>query len=135
MAAVDVLAGANCWRETSDMGRLRSTVQTLAVTAALVCALSLAGLSTSYAAPPNVPGTDDVSQQPCNDVCKAYMAWSDRVSAMLHPSPTGAQTAVNDGKPAGRVVRQRASKTRQPGLNAFAQFPVRRDARAPSAER
>jgi hypothetical protein len=78
-------------------------------------------------------GTDDASQQPCNDVCKAYMAWSDRVSAQLHPSPV-AQTAVPDGKPAGQMVHRRASRTRQPGLNAFAQFPVRRNATAQSAE-
>src|SRR3954454_17380267 len=115
------------------IGRLRSTMQALGAAAAFVCALSLAGPSTSHAAPPNVTGTNDVGGQPCNDVCKAYLAWSDRVSAMLHPSPPEAQTAVHDAKPARQVVPHRASGTRQRGLNSFAQFPVRRDATARSA--
>ena len=110
------------------MNRLRSTMQTLGAAAALICALSLGGLSTSHAATSNVPGTDDVAAQPCNDVCKAYMAWSDRVSAKLHPSSPVAQATVPDGKPADRIVHRRASRTRQPSLNSFAQFPVRRDA-------
>jgi len=116
------------------MGRLRSTMQTPGATAALICALSVAGLSASHAAPPNVPGTDNASREPCNDVCKAYMAWSDRVSTMLHPSQPVVQTAVRDAKPAGQMVHHHASKTRQPGLSSFAQFPVRSDAAAPSAE-
>jgi len=115
------------------MGRLRSTTHRLGATAALICALSLAGLGTSRAASPNVSGSGGVGGQPCNDVCKAYMAWSDRVAAMLHPSPTAGE-AVPDAKPAGQVVHRRLSKPRQPSLNAFAQFPARRDARAQSAE-
>jgi hypothetical protein len=116
------------------MGRLRSTMQTLGATAALIYALSLAGLSTSHAASSNLSGTDYVSRQPCNDVCKAYMAWSDRVSAMFHPPRPVVRTAVDHAKPAGRMVHHRASKTRQPGLNSFAQFPVRSDAPLQSAE-
>jgi len=116
------------------MGRLRSTISTLGATAALLCALGLAAPGTSHAAPPNGPATSDVGSQPCNDVCKAYLAWSDRVSAKLHPSPTVAQTAVPDGKPAVRAIRHVASRNRQPGLNAFAQFPVRRRAAAQPAE-
>jgi len=116
------------------MGRLRSTMQTLGAIAALLSALSLAGPSTSHAAESMMSGTDDVSQPPCNDVCKDYMAWSDRVSAKLHPSSTAAQSAFHDGKPAGQMVRRRASGTRQPGLNSFAQFPVRRVATPRSAE-
>jgi hypothetical protein len=117
------------------MNRLRSTTQTLGAAAALICALSLAAAapSPSYAAASNVSGTDDASQQPCNDVCKAYMAWSDRVSAQLRPSSPLAQAAVPDGKPAGQMVHRRASRTRQPSLSSFAQFPVRRNA-AQSAE-
>ena len=116
------------------MGRLRSTIPTLGATAVLLCALGLAAPGTSHAAPPNGPATNDVSSQPCNDVCKAYMAWSDRLSAKLRPSPPVAQTAVPDGKPAGRAIHHVASRTRQPGLNAFAQFPVRRRATAQPAE-
>jgi hypothetical protein len=116
------------------MGRLRSTMQTLGAAAALIYALSLAGLSTSHAAPSNLSRTDYVSRQPCNDVCKAYLAWSDRVSAMFHPSQPVAQTAVHHGKPAGWMVHHPASKTRQPSSNSFAQFPVRSDATPQSAE-
>jgi hypothetical protein len=119
------------------MNRLRSTTQTLGAAAAFICALSLAAAaapSPLYAAASTVSGTDDASQQPCNDVCRAYMAWSDRVSAQLRPSSPVAQTAVPDGKPAGQMVHRRASRTRQPSLNSFAQFPVRRSATAQSAE-
>jgi hypothetical protein len=62
------------------------------------------------------------------------MAWSDRVSAKLRPPSPVAQAALHDGKPAGQMVRRRASGTRQPGLNSFAQFPGRRDATPRSAE-
>jgi hypothetical protein len=117
------------------MGRLRSTMQTLGATATLICALSLAGLGTSHAAPADLSGTDDVSRPPCNDVCKAYLAWSDRVSAMFHPSPPVAQPAVvHHAKPVDRMVHHRAPKMRQPGLNSFAQFLVRSDATAQPAE-
>jgi hypothetical protein len=115
------------------MNRLRSTMQMLGAAAAFICALSLAAPSPSHAAPSTVSGTDDASQQPCNDVCKAYMAWSDRVSSKFHPSQPVAQTAVPDGKPAGQMVHRHASRMRQPSLNSFAQFPVRRNA-AQSAE-
>lgn len=117
------------------MGRLRSTMQTLGAALALVCALSLAGLSPSHAVPSNLSGTDDVSRQPCNHFCKAYLAWSDRVSAMFHRSRPVAQTAVHHRKLAGRmVVHHHASKTREPALNSFAQFPVRSDAAPQSTE-
>lgn len=79
-------------------------------------------------------GIAALGRQPCNDFCKAYLAWSDRVSAMFHPSRPVARTAVHHGKPPDRMVHPRASKTRQPRLNSFAQFPVRSDATPPSAE-
>jgi hypothetical protein len=116
------------------LGRLRTTMQPLGAIAALICALGLALPGASHAAPPDGPGTDDVSAQPCNDVCKAYMAWSDRVAAKLHPSSTVAQTTAQDGKPAGQMVHHHAAKSRQPSLNSFARLPVRRDATAQSAE-
>ncbi len=132
IGAVNVLQWTARGR-TSMMGHLRSTMQTLGATAALTCALSLAGPSVSHAAPSNLSGTDYVSRQPCNDLCKAYLAWSDRVSAMFHPSRRVARTAVHHGKPAGRMVHQRAPKAPPPSLNSFAQFPVRSDATPQSA--
>jgi hypothetical protein len=125
------------------MRRLRSTMQMLGAAAAVICMLSLAGLSPAHAVPSNLSGTEDVGRQPCNHFCKAYLAWSgrvstmwsDRVSAMLHRSPPVAQTAVHHLKLAGRmVVHHHASKTREPGLNSFAQFPVRSDATRQSTE-
>jgi hypothetical protein len=115
-------------------GRLRSAIQRRGVMAALICALSLAGLGTSRAAPSNRSGIDESASLPCNDVCKAYMVWSDRVSTMFHPSRPVAQAVVHQGKPAGLTVRHRASQPRQPGLSSFAQFPVRSDATAQSAD-
>jgi hypothetical protein len=116
------------------MGRLRSMLQTPGATAALICALSLAGLSTSHAAPSKMTGTDDVSGLPCNEACKAYMAWSDRVSAMFHPSQPMTQAAVRHGRSAGSMVHHPASKTRQPGLSSFAQLSVRSDVTPEFAE-
>ena len=115
-------------------GRLGSTMQTLGAITALICALFLAGPSPSHAAARTLAGTDDGDRTPCNDACKAYMAWSERASAMLHPSPPVAPTAVRDGKAVDRMVHRQAQPARPAGLNAFAQFPVRRDARTPSAE-
>jgi len=106
----------------------------LGAAAALICALSLAGPRPSHAAPPTMSATDEIGAQPCNEACKAYMAWSDRVAAMLRPTQPVAQIAVRDGKAAGEMVHHRASKARQPSLNSFAQFPVRSDAMAPSAD-
>ena len=117
------------------MGRFRSTMQMLGAAAAVICALSLAGLSPAHAVPSNLSGADAVSPQPCNHFCKAYLAWSGRVSAMLHRSRPVAQAAVHHVKLAGRmVVHHRVSRTREPSLNSFAQFPVRRDAMPQPAE-
>jgi hypothetical protein len=116
------------------MGRLRSTMQTLGAAAALICALSVAGLSPSRAVPSNLSETDHVGRPPCNRVCKAYLAWSDRVSAMFHPSRPVAHTAFHHGRAAGRMAHHRAPTTRQPSLNSFAQFPVRSDATQQAAE-
>jgi hypothetical protein len=114
------------------MGRLRSTMPTLGAAAALLCALSLGGPSPSHAAPTSSE-TGEAGRLPCNTVCKAYMAWSERVSAMLHPSQPVAQSAVHHRKLAGWMVHHLPSKTRQPSLNALAQFPVRSDAPSSAA--
>ena len=125
------------------MGRLRSTMQMLGAAAAVICVLSLAGLSPARAVPSNLSGADAVSPQPCNHFCKAYLAWSgrvsamwsDRVSAMFHRPRPVARTAVHHVKLAGRmVVHHRVSRTREPSLNSFAQFPVRRDAMPQAAD-
>jgi len=116
------------------MGRLRSMMHAPGATAVLICALFLAGLSTSHAAPSNGSRTDDVNGLPCNDVCKAYLAWSDRVSTMFSPAQPIARAAVRHGKPASSLVHHPAPKTRQPNLNSFAQLPVRSNATAQSAE-
>jgi hypothetical protein len=128
------LPGGNCARRAPKMGRLRSTMQTLAAAAAFLCALSVGGPGTSHAAPSTLSETDDASRLPCNAVCKAYMAWSGRVSAMLHPSQPVAQTAVHHRRLAGWMIHLRASRTRQPGSNSLAQFPDRTDAAPRSAE-
>jgi hypothetical protein len=105
------------------VGLLQSTVQSLGAAGALICALSLAGPSTSHAAASNASGTDN--GPPCNDLCKAYMAWSDQVMARSRPSRP--QTRVVPDKRPDRTVH-RASGTRQSGLNPFAQTPRRSDA-------
>jgi hypothetical protein len=134
MAAVDVLPGVNCGWENLDMSRLRSTMQTLGAAAALICALSVAGPSPSRAVPSSLSETDHISRPPCNRVCKAYLAWSDRVSAMFHRSRPVAHTAFHHGTAAGRIAHHHAPETRQPRLNSFAQFPVRSDATPQAAE-
>jgi len=115
------------------MDRLRSPLQTLGVTAFLMSALLLAGLGTSHARPSYSPESVNVGDEPCNDVCKAYMAWSDRVSAMFRPSRPPEQNAADHGR-SPRPMVHHASKTRQPDLNSFAQFPVPRDSTPEPAE-
>ena len=117
------------------MGRFRSTMQMLGAAAAVICVLSLAGLGPASAVPSNLSGADAVSPQPGHQFCKADVAWSGRVSAMFHRPRPVARTAVHHVKLAGRmVVHHRVSRTREPSLNSFAQFPVRRDAMPQPAE-
>jgi hypothetical protein len=106
------------------MGLLRSTVQRLAVAVALIPALSFAGLSSSHAASPRGSETD--YGLPCNDLCAAYMAWSDRVMGKPRPSQPRTRVVAPRKKPERTV--HRASATRQSGLNLFAQLPRRSDA-------
>lgn len=114
------------------MGRLLSTVRRLGAAVALISALSLAGLTTSQAAPSHVSRTVYVNGLPCNDLCKAYMAWSDQVMAKFRPQQRQTQVVVPHKKP-DRTVHH-ASGTRQAGLNGFAQLPRRHDAFPSSAE-
>lgn len=114
------------------MGGLRSTGRRLGAAVALISALSLAGLATSQAAPSHVSRTVYVNGLPCNDLCKAYMAWSDQIMAKFRPQQRQARVVAPHKKP-DRTV-QHASGTRQSGLNGFAQLPRRRDAFPSSAE-
>jgi hypothetical protein len=113
------------------MDRLRSPLQTLGGTAFLICALSLAGIGSSHAGPSSSSESVDVSGEPCNDVCKAYMAWSHRVSAMFGPSQPLEKHAAHHGKPPRTMVRY---GTRQPALSSFARLPEQSDAMPESAE-
>jgi len=99
---------------------------------ALISVLSLAGLATSQAAPSHVSRTVYVNGLPCNDLCKAYMAWSDQIMAKFRPQQRQARVVAPHKKP-DRTV-QHASGTRQSGLNGFAQLPRQRDAFPSSAE-
>jgi hypothetical protein len=99
---------------------------------ALILPLSLAGPTTSQAAPSHVSRTVYVNGLPCNDLCKAYMAWSEQVIAKFRPQQHQTQVVVPHKKP-DRTVHH-ASGTRQSSLNGFAQLPRRGDAKPSSAE-
>jgi hypothetical protein len=114
------------------MGGLRSTGRRLGAAVALISALSLAGLATSQAAPSHVSRTVYVNGLPCNDLCKAYMAWSDQIMAKFRPQQRQARVVAPHKKP-DRTVHH-ASGTRQSGLNGLAQLPRRHDAFPSSAE-
>ena len=99
-----------------------STRQRLGVAAALGFVLSLAGPSMSHAAPSKASGTGYVNELPCNDICKAYMAWSDRMRAKFRSASLSrpkARTAVHR-KPDRTVAR--ASEARRSDLNSFARL-------------
>jgi hypothetical protein len=116
------------------MDRLRSPMQTLGVTAFLICVLSLAGPGMSHARPSHASQSVHSNGLPCNAVCKAYMSWSHRVTAMLHPSRPLKKTAAHHGRPPRTMVARHAPRTRQRSLNSFAQWPAQSDAPPQSAE-
>jgi hypothetical protein len=125
------------------MDRLRSLMQTLGASAVLICVLSLAGPGVSHARPSHASQSVHSNGLPCNAVCKAYMSWSHRVTAMLHPSrplkmfrPSQPlkMTAAHHRRPPRTMVAHHAPRTRQRALNSFAQLPVQSDAPPPSAE-
>lgn len=107
--------------------RLRSTKQGFGLAAALAVMLSVAGPTTSGAAPSNASGTGYVNGMPCNDICKAYLAWSDRMMAKLRSSPQSrskarveARVAVRRSKPE-RIVHAVPEKRRS-DLDSFARI-------------
>ena len=105
------------------MDRSRSPLRILAVTASLASALSLAELGSSHAGASNSPPSASVDELPCNDVCRDYMSWSDRVAPLFRPSPSAATTAAQRTKPP-RAMADHAAKPRRPALNSFAQWPT-----------
>jgi hypothetical protein len=113
------------------LGRHHQTMRRLAVAVLVVQASLLAGLSPSHAAARAAAAhssrTELVDGVPCNDLCKAYMAWSDRMMARLLPARQQAQpkprTAAHAKKPE-RTARH-AAATRRLDLNSFAQLPRR----------
>ena len=113
------------------MDCLRSITRTLGVIAFLICALSLAGLGASRARPSTPSPSVYADEPPCNSVCKAYLAWSSRVTATLPPSRPSKTTADLHRRPLQRVARH-VPRLRPRGLNSFAQLHVPNDA-APSA--
>ncbi len=115
------------------MDRSRSPMRMLGVTASLMYALSLAGLGMSHAGPSDASQSVHINEQPCNAACEAYMAWSDRATATFRPSPPLEKSAAHDRRPPRTMVHH-AAKTRQPGLNSFAQLPAQSDATPESAE-
>jgi hypothetical protein len=113
------------------MDCLRSITRTLGVIAFLICALSLAGLGASRARPSTPSPSVYADEPPCNSVCKAYLAWSSRVTATLHPSRPSKTTTDFHRRPLQRVAHD-VPRLRQRVLNSFAQLHVPNDA-APSA--
>ena len=107
------------------MGRLDPRVQRLALAVLVVHALSLAGLGPSHAAAARSRSTDLVEGVPCNDLCKAYMAWSDRMMARFGPSRLQARaeprTAAHPKRP--ERTAHRGAAARRSGLNPFVQLP------------
>jgi len=107
------------------MGRPDPTLQRFVLAVLVVHAVSLAGLGLSHAATANSSAGDLVNGMPCNDPCKAYMAWSDRMLARFalprpqeHAQP---RTAAHPKKP--ERTAHHATATRRPNLNSLAQLP------------
>jgi hypothetical protein len=118
------------------MGRPHWRMQPLVAAMLAAFALSLVGLSPSHAAAASSSRTDVVNGMPCNDLCKAYMAWSDRMKAQFsvsRPQPHAQlRTAAHTKRPE-RTAHHMAA-TRRSGLNSFAQLPGRSDPPPQSAE-
>jgi hypothetical protein len=120
------------WAEDLRMALLQSMMKGAGPVLALIFTLSLAGLSTAQAARSNASEADYVNGLPCNDLCKAYIAWSDRVMAKSLPSRPQMRVVIDSKRP-DRTV-DRASGTRRSGSNLFAQLPQPSDAALQSVE-
>jgi hypothetical protein len=116
------------------IGRDRATIAAFGVAAALVCALTLATPRSARAAPTNA-ATDTVDGIPCNSLCQAYMAWSDRVMAATRPRPPARpqeRMAAHPKKP--ERPRHPAPDAHHRASMTSAQPPRRRFAAQPPAE-
>lgn len=116
------------------MRHLPPKAQPLVATMLLACAVLLGGPVAGARA---APGPATVNGMPCNDLCRAYLAWSDRMMAkFLPPRPQAraqaaapsqaphqepAKTAAHERK--SDRAAHRATAPRKPGFNAFAQLP------------
>lgn len=116
------------------MDCLRSTTRTLGLIAVLIGALSLAGIGAARARPLAPPPSVHRHGMPCNAMCRAYMAWSARVSAMLHPARRVTTAAVHHRRPPPQRLARHAPSSRQRSLNSFAQWHVPNDPARPAAE-
>lgn len=114
-------------------GRHHRMMRRFVVATLVVHAWLLAGLSPSRAAAASAPNSSLVNGMPCNNVCQAYMAWSDRMMAQFHPAQRQAPrppTAAHAKKP--EQAAQHTAVTRRQGLNAFARLPRQADPASPS---
>jgi hypothetical protein len=93
--------------------------------------LSLAGPSPSLAAPTKPAETDRLDGIPCGKLCKAYMAWSNRILAAIHPSPSQPQRRIATRPKRPDRPHQRASAAHHAALKSFAQLPQRSDPAPP----
>lgn len=114
------------------MALLQSMIKSAGLVVALICALSLAGSITVQAAPSSASETNSVNGLQCNDLCKTYMAWSDRVVARFLPSQPQMRAVILSKRP--DRTGHRASGTRRSGSNSFAQLPQPSDVALQSAE-
>jgi hypothetical protein len=125
-------------RGIAMMGRPDPRMQRLMLALLVGHAVSLAGLGPSHAAAVNSSGSDLVNGMPCNDPCKAYMAWSDRTLARFAPprpqEHAQPRTAAHPKKP--ERTAHHATGTRRPNLNSLAQLPRQSgDAQQPGESR
>jgi len=104
---------------------------TIGAAAALVSAMCLLTPAAAETGMLRAPEMDTVNGQPCNTLCKAYMAWSERVLAMTQPSYARPQVRVavpqtptpkKADKPE-RMASHAPKATRPSNLDSFAQLP------------
>src|SRR4051812_16098667 len=107
------------------IGRNPTTTAALGVSAALTCALTFAAPRPALAAPTNA-STDTVDGVPCNSLCQAYMAWSNRIMAASRPRPSAQpqRTAAHPKMP--ERPRPHAPEAHHAALTTSAQLPRRR---------
>ena len=104
---------------------------TIGAAAALVSAMCLLTPAAAEIGMLRAPEMDTVNGQPCNTLCKAYMAWSNRVLAMTQPSYNRPQVRVavpqnptpKKADRPERMANHAPKATRPSNLDSFAQLP------------